>query len=170
MDTLKRFTVPGDLNKYLHRLDWDDKLAVATSSERVQNDCSLSKFVHCFDEPNHIQNHPFKIFMRKDFPLRSELNQFIERVTEAGLIEKWAKIRSFPMEKPPKFAYSEITKEVYFIFTCLAGGLVSLAVITLIVERIVYKKVRTSAASRVWRYIEITIDPYRYFLLNDWSY
>lgn len=173
MNSLREFKILDEfhhLNESLHRLDWNNKLAVATSSERVQNDRLISKFVHCFDEPNHIRRLSLKIFMRKDFPLRNELNRFIERVTEGGLIEKWENIRGAPVEKPPTFSYTEITLKVFLNIAYFSTGMVLIAVFTLLCERFVHKKARAPGAPRRWRYIEMMIDPFRYLLLNDLSY
>lgn len=37
-------------------------------------------------------------------------------------------------------------------------------------ERFIYKKVRSENSAPIWRYLEIAIDPHRYFFLRDLSY
>lgn len=160
------------MTEYLHRLGWNDRLAVATSFGQIRNDRILSKFVYCFDEANNIQTYPLKVFMRKGFPYQVELNKFIQHISENGLIMKWYKKHKFGpfVEKPPSFQFIEITIEMYLVLGSFIIGALLGFVIILFVERMTYKKARSQGAIWLWRYIEMMIDPYRYFLLKDLSY
>lgn len=110
--------------------------------------------------------------MRKDFALQSELNRFIERASQHGLLMRWIKKSSFSsyLEKPPKFIYFEIAMDTHKFAQLFFFLFVLISTSSFIVERIVYKKVRANGASRWWRYMEVLIDPNRYFLLNDLAY
>lgn len=110
--------------------------------------------------------------MRKDFPLHSELNRFIERAVENGLIVKWSKKKIFRSvkEKAPEVHFIEITLEMYLILDLICVGMLATAGIALIFERVVYKRARLRGAARLWRYIDMMFDSNRYFLLNDRSY
>lgn len=169
---MARFTVSENLTEYLHQLNWKNKLAVATSFDRIRNHRVFSKSVYCFDESNNIQTYPLKMFMRKDFPFQGELNKFIQIIGENGLSVKWRKGHIFGSfaEKPPKFSYSFVSFEAIsvLVFNCII--LLLSAVLFVFVEFFIYKKARTPGTARVWRFIEMAIDPYRYFLLNDLTY
>lgn len=153
-------------------MDWDNKLAVATSFEQIRNDRQLSKSVYCFDEANNIQIYPLMFHMRRDFPLQSELNKFIKYMTENGLTNKWDKKNIFGsiLEKTPKYQYIEITLQIHLVTECILISLLLSTLLVLLIELFVYKKARAQNANRFWRYIEMMIDPYRYFLLNDLTY
>lgn len=157
---------------YLNRLDWNDKLAIATSLERVRNDRYFPKFIHCFGDLNNIQKYPMRIFMRNDFPLRSDLNRFIGRLSENNLITRWMKQHSFGsrVENERQFRYIEIAIDDYLVIGLICVCVLILACIVFALERLVYKKARTCSATRFWRYLEMVIDPYRYFFLQDLSY
>lgn len=161
-----------DLTEYLNQLNWNNKLAVATSLERVQNDRLILKWVHCFDESTNIQKYPTRIFMRNDFPFQIDLNKFIERVIENGLVVKWAKRNIFGCfkEQASQQQYIEYTFESQVVLCQITIGLLLFASLVLIFERIVHKKAQANNTSRFWRYIEMSIDPNRYFLLNDLSF
>lgn len=169
---MARFTVSENLTEYLHQLNWNNKLAVATSFDRIRNDRVFSKSVYCFDESNNIQTYPLKMFMQKDFPFQRELNKFIKNIEENGLSVKWRKGHIFGSfaEKPPKFSSYFVSFEVISVLVFICIILLFSAVLILFFEFLIYKKVRTPGTARLWRFIEMAIDPYRYFLLNDFIY
>lgn len=157
-----------DLNKYLHELDWNNRLAVATSSDQFRNDQRLTESVYCFDDSNSVLKYPLRMFMRTGFPFHRQLNEFVQRVNENGLIVEWTKknIR----EKPPEFIYTQVSLESFSVGILIIVGLLLLCFGVFILELIVYRRARIPGAARVWRYIEMAIDPNRYFLLYDLAY
>lgn len=160
------------MTEYLHRLGWNDRLAVATSFDHFRNDRILSKFVYCFDEANNIQTYPLKVFVRKDFPYQVELNKFIQYISENGLTIKWYKKHKFGpfFERPPTYQFIEISIEMFLIIGSVAIIGLFVILLILLLERMVFKKIQSQGAIRLWHYIEMIIDPYRHFLLEDLSY
>lgn len=110
--------------------------------------------------------------MPNNFPLINELNQFIEQAKDSGLITKWLKGNRFEpfLEKPPEFQFIEINWVAIITLFSICLSILSLASVVLIIEIIVDKKVRAKNSARYWRYIEMSIDPYRHFLNNDLAY
>lgn len=110
--------------------------------------------------------------MRKGFPYQVELNKFIQHISENGLIMKWYRKHKFGsfVEKPPTFQFIEITIEMFSIIGSLVIIELFVILLTLLLERMVFKNVRSQGAIRLWCYIEMIIDPYRHFLLEDLSY
>lgn len=161
--------ITDDSNDFLQQLEWNNQLAVATSYESFQNDRYLSKIVYCFDKNNNILEYSLNILMRKDFELHDELNRFIQRMIECGLIQKWLK-RGRNMEIEPSFQYINMAfKHFEFVLTLCTYMLIS-ALCALLIETIVYKRVRAENASPFWHIIHMIINPNRYFLLEDLTY
>lgn len=107
--------------------------------------------------------------MQKDFALINELNEFILRATDSGLINKWLRGKKFETlkEKPQQFQNISIGISSIIVLLFICTGMLVFALSFFIIEIIVDKKVREEISARFWRYIEMSIDPYRYFLLND---
>lgn len=110
--------------------------------------------------------------MSKEFALQTELHQFITNLIEGGFIVKWEKRNLFGsfVEKPPAFQYITVTIELISVLLIICINLIAGSILMLIAEFIIYKRVRTHGAARIWRFIEMMIDPYRHFLLNDLTY
>lgn len=170
---MQNFKVSNNLTEYLNQLDWNNKLAVATSLERVRNDRLLSKSVYCFDESNNIQTYPLKIFMRKGFNLQKKLDRFIEYTIENGVIVKWTRkntFRSFVEERRIQMDYDEVKAEIFKFFVPVILGVSLGAFVIMVFEVIVHTKVHSHGSAKLWRYIQMMIDPERYFLLYDFAY
>lgn len=169
---MKKFTVTNDTNAYMRQLKWNDRLAVATTIERVKS--GFESIAYCFDHFESFYEYSLSILMRKDFPLSNELNEFIRQVNSNGLLSMWLKQNQF--DSP--FVDSEIDEKEFeqvsaetlyylliFYFTFSFG-----LVLLLAAEKFIYKKVRCENSAKIWRVLEIAIDPRRYFLLRDLSY
>lgn len=156
-------------NEYIDELIWNDKLAVAISYARVQSDRSIFTSSFCFDTFNSINGYSLKFLMRKDFPLINELNEFILRATDSGLITKWLKGKRFETlkEKPPQFQNISIGISSIIVLLFICAGMLLFGLSILVIEIIVDTKVREENSAQFWFYIQMIIDPYRYFLLND---
>lgn len=161
----------NDTNAYMRQLKWENKLAVATTIERVQS--SFESIAYCFGHLESFYEYPVSILMRKDFPLANELNKFIQQANSNGFLSKWLEGNQFVMpidietdeKESEQVNVDTIFYLVIFHFTFSIG-----LVLLLAVERFIYKKVRSGNSSRFWRALEIGIDPYRHFLLRDLSY
>lgn len=92
----KKFQVVEHPYIFLNKLEWNNKLAVAVSTElsfsRVKTENSQifhQMDFYCFDQPNIIYKYSLKMLTRKSFPYLNELNDFIQRASDGGLIVKW---------------------------------------------------------------------------------
>lgn len=159
-------------DQFFYKLQWNDKLAIATFREMSHSrnqigNVDSQKTICCFEYPQIIYEYPLKMLIRTDFPFQNELNKFIEKATEGGLIVKWLKnYRSFGKEKS-QYQYTTFKIESFPIALGIYIFMITLALITVIMEKLVHGKVRTPNSKPIWRYIEMAIDPYRYFLLKD---
>lgn len=76
----------------MQQLQWNNKLAIATSQERIRKYPSdLELKIFCFKDSNIIYGYSLKILWQNNFPLADQLNQFILNANNAGLIHKWSK-------------------------------------------------------------------------------
>lgn len=155
------------------QLEQNSKLAVATSIERVQKmrlDSNLKLF--CFDYPNNIYEYPLTILMKKDFPLLEELNTFIQYASDGGLIVKWLKGNRYSSvsEKPPNFNFSEGNFNSHWFNGIIFCSVTLLSLAVFFVEILIHRNIQGNKSSIFWRYCQMIIDPYRYFLLKDLSY
>lgn len=157
----------NDTNEYMEQLEWNDKLAVATFY-RMQS--RFGPIAYCFDNFENIYEYPLSILMRRDFPLVNELNKFIQYASSSGLLTMWIKQHKFDSPVEIEHEMPKINLETGFflvlIYLAVVCGLLCLTA----AERIIYSKVRNENSARIWRYIEMAIDPHRYFLLRDLSY
>lgn len=172
MDLLKNFMVCDDLDVCLSQLNRNPKLAVAISREHAHNSRLISiSELYCFDNFETIHKYALKFLIRKEFTYKSGLNHFIQMASAGGLIEKWrsiSRIRSqYAYEK--KF-YGIITLEnfygIFLIFISILAHLILLHFF----ENIVNGKARKPNPFRFWLFIEMVIDPYRHFWLENVSF
>lgn len=161
----------NDTSEYMRQLKHKDGLAVATTIERVRS--SRESMAYCFDHLENFYEYPLSILMRTDFPLSNELNEFIQQASSNGFLSIWLKQNQFewPIDiENDENEFQSVTVDT--IFYLLAFFFVFSFALLLFVagERFVYEKVRCENSSKIWRYIEIAIDPHRYFLMRDLSY
>lgn len=87
---LRNFEVTEQPEQYLSDLQWNDKLAVAISRDhylsRSENGLNYQNIAYCFDHPNFICGYSLTMLARKDFSFLDELNDFIQRAVEGGLV------------------------------------------------------------------------------------
>lgn len=166
---LDKFTVTNVTSENFNRLDWNDKLAVASSFERAQYLRSKSYFdLYFFDHPNQIHTHASKFLMRPRFSFVNELDKFIEQASNGGLINKWLKRYRLVSKgnDPDEYRYLKFENLAFHFGNSIIVWLFALFV--LMIERIVFRKVRMVGSNRFWRYVEILIDPDRHFLMNKY--
>lgn len=162
------YFVCKDIDICLQHLKDNEKLAVATSREHALNSPLISKQkIFCFRRSQSIYNYPVVIQMRKNFPFAIELNEFIKRAVEGGLIIKWrwdsqTTYKYEPDKVPLKHLTVEHMAGAFTAFFIL--GLCSIG--ACIAEQIVHRRARMRNAIRFWKIVDMLIDPERHFLLN----
>lgn len=171
---MNNFQVVKQPDRYFCKLQWDNKLAIAIPREQYRSRSetenlgfNYQNIAYCFDHPDVIYDYSLVMLVRNDFLLLNELNHFIRRAIDGGLVDKWLKrYRSFGIGKLDAND-TTVKLETLFIELVIYLGIATLAFIIVLVERFVYGKVKTPNSKPWWRYIEMAIDPYRYFLLDD---
>lgn len=106
--------------------------------------------------------------MRPNFPYSNELNRFIQQATEGGLINKWINNYRWHLKVADQneIVYIKFQNWALFLGILLIVWLFLISLFML--ERTVHKKVRTIGSRRIWKYIEMMIDPVRRCLLNKY--
>lgn len=158
------------IDNCLEHLTHDDNsdLAVGGSRDYILNSPSYSPLkIFCFDSDESIASYPMVLSMRKDFALKSKVDEIIRNSFEGGLFVKWE--RDTRRKTEPLRPYEpqlELTlKECAFIcFMGSVGFIVS--ILTFICEIIIYRKLKQNGRSPVWKYLRQFFDGNRHYLRN----
>lgn len=167
---MKRFKVVNNVGDHLPQLEWNNILAVATSIQQVQFRSDLDAY--CFISPENIYEYLVSIFVRRNFSHLHEHNKFIHQASDSSLFIKWLnKYESNSSSKTQlQFQYQQVNMNTFAFLGSLCICMWTGAFLHLIAERFIYKQVRRGNSACVWIFIEMAIDPYRYFFLNDLYY
>ena len=173
IEMFRKLEVVANSNEYLRFLERNDRLAIATSYEigrRINLNSGMK--IHCFDQLNGIYNYPLKILASKNFSLMNELNVFIQRSSSSGFIVKWLQGLKFERfaEKKRLFQYTEMNLENVYIPLAVWCSMILFVSLVFCIERIVHKKVHAKNTMKIWKHIEMAIDPHRHFLLDDFEF
>lgn len=168
---MTKFKTVEHPSEYFDQLQWNDKLAVAASYEESRSKAknlsiNSKKSIYCFRGENIIYEHSLKILTRKNFPLLNNLNNFIRQASESGLIEKWLKHYQSIRDEKSEIEYITVQTETLLIELVIFCCMMSLASLAVILERKTFQKTRAPNATPFWRYLEMSIDPYRYFFMK----
>lgn len=83
------FKICNNLDQCLSRLDGNPKLAVAISRKRAYNShLTLASHIYCFDS-EIIYEYDLKFLVKENSTIFANLNDFIQRAIQSGLIKKW---------------------------------------------------------------------------------
>lgn len=169
---IENFEICTNLDFCLSQLEWKSKLAVAISREHAYNNqlISASKF-HCFKNSEIIYGYSLKFLIREDFKYLNNLNKFIQMASTAGLVERWrteSQIRS--KYKHIEKIYGFLTFENFYVPYIEWFVLEISVTLILLLELLVHRKVRQANHSRIWTLIEMFIDPFRHFWLENKSF
>lgn len=151
-----------DADVCLKELEINDKLAIAVSRTHAATILSKQK-LFCFERPQHIYSYSISLLVR-NHQLLARINALIERILEAGLLQKWAK----ECNVPHKYEH-EMTEIIPLKINHVAGGLfiyailVIFSVLAFFFELFVYKKSNSPQATRFWKLTSKFIDGKRYF-------
>lgn len=164
-----KFQITNDSKTDLQQLNWNSKIAVAGSFERAQYfKLKYNLDLYSFTHPNNIYEYPTKFLWRPMFPFANELNAFIKQATDGGLIDKWQKSYRPSMNRKTANQIMLLKFENFIPIFIIWVGIVLVLFSYLMIERIVYKKVRMQGSRQLWRYTELMIDPERHFLLKKY--
>lgn len=106
--------------------------------------------------------------VRKNFLNLSQLNTFIQMAYTGGLIGKWKSINDAQIHRiRPGIEYNHLTFDHFRGMCFIWVSLILTAFLVFFFEKYIHKKKRQSNSTRYWKFIEMSIDPYRYFMLED---
>lgn len=165
---IKSFKVCGNLDHCLSQLNENSKLAVAVSVAHAHNSPSISPSqIYCYDGLEIIHDYNLKFLIRNDFPYLMELNAFIQKISEGGVIKKWCSnnsIRtSYEHAKPNKQIVLKHLHGVLIVLVALETWAFSIFVF----EKYVAGKMQASNPNRFWIIMDMIIDGDRHFLLES---
>lgn len=151
-------------------LQVDDRLAVCGSRQHILNSKSYSPSkIYCFEPSEMVTSYSIIFLMRNDFILSPKINEIVQRLFESGVIGHWSQLSK--RKRKPELPYIiplKLTKEhMYFamIFIMSMGSF--LAILILIQEIYVSRKMKQANKSRYWTYLEWILDDECHF--NNYS-
>lgn len=164
-----KFQITNDSKSDFQQLDWNSKIAVAGSFERAQYfELQYNFDLYSFTHPNNIYDYPTKLLWRPLFPYANELNTYIKRAVDGGLINKWQKSYRPSMNRKTENQIMYLKFENFIPIFIIWVGVVLVLFSFLMIERIVYRKAQKQGSRQFWRYTEVMIDPERHFLLKKY--
>lgn len=127
----------------MNNLVVDEYLAVATSDIYPKYAPVSCKDIFCFKPPNHIYTYSVAMAIRKNVPHTTQINNIIQRLLEAGLIQKWQSDVKENKELDVESFTLVVLSAKHFAGSLfvLSGGF-TLGITSLILERIVYRKIK----------------------------
>lgn len=166
-EQLDAFEICSEIDKCLHRLEFDDILAVATSRLHIQA-MPLHQNIFCFDSSQNIQNYLNIFMIRSDYPNRRAFNNVLKGFITSGIVSKWAMdARRYSETSIRHFDVHSINiTEFYFAFI-FAMVFISLSITALIFEFIIHFKCHSRNSKYYWTFLDRIISGKRNFLLLE---
>lgn len=164
-----KFKACEDLDICMKQLESNSKLAVAISYEHASH--GQFSDIYCFKEPEIVHKHALKFLLPRNSSHLNNLNKFIKMTATSGLIKKWYSDSHIqPKYREQVVSNNQITMEKSFGLFLILGTLLLLTICIFFVERFVHRRLRTLNPYRFWVLLEMCIDPYRHFMLeNKWN-
>lgn len=143
--------------------------AVAISREHAHSSSFfVDSTIYCFENAEVIHEYALKFLIAKDFPYLNELNEFVRRASESGLIDKWridCHMRGKSKRNEKKF--SRIKMENFYSVYLIWFPLMLFQIMCVLLERFVHKKRYNHPESRFWKLFEMFIDSDRHYLVEN---
>lgn len=164
------FFVCVNIDHCLEQLIYDrnDDLAVATLRQHAINTPVIpSEKLYCFDKTENIISLTISMWVRKDFPLLTQINKIIRHSFEAGLIQKWeseTKMYVNKFEKNEAHTVILTTEHTASAMMVLGIGF-SLALLSIYAEPIAHRKAREQNCSQFWIFADRFFDGDRHYFL-----
>lgn len=165
---IEKFKSCENLNTCLKQLEGNPKLAVAISREHALNNHLISASqLYCFEKSEIIHSYHLKFLLNKEFLYKTQLDRFIQMASANGLIEKWySKRRIKASQKYTERSIGVLTMEnAQKLFLEWLSFLLS-TIVVLLLEIFIHNRVKNSRL-KIWKLIEMLIDPYRHFWLEN---
>lgn len=143
-------------------------VAVGGSRQRILNSHSYTpNEIFCFDRDQSIASYHPALLMRKNFPMKSRINQIIRDAFESGLFVKWnldsqrKKERVISYEQPPQLSLEQCS---FALVIVLCIGLI-LSIVAFFAELIVKWQVQ-KRPHFPWSYLEYIFCGHRHCFTN----
>lgn len=166
---IDNFELCPELDECLRRLDGDDRLAVAISKQHAAMNSAMPAWkMHCFADGRHLIGHPVAVFVRQTFPLRSRIDDYVQRLVEGGLLVKWKQnIQLHPPHATVALRNrrAQLSNEHIALGWIFYGLFLLLGISAFVAEHIIAYRMKRSNAARFWVLAEKFIDGRRYLLL-----
>lgn len=163
------FEICSDIDECLHRLEFDDKLAVAVSRLHIQA-MPLHKNIFCFGPSQNIHNYLNAFMIRSEYSNRHAFDNMMKMVKDSGLISKFQKDLRLHHRKYRSRQITEVhsinINEFNFAFL-FALFFINLSITTFMFEFIIYYKVQSPNSSRIWVFLDKFICGKRYYFLLE---
>ena len=160
------FIICANVDVCLGQLAYNDAMAVAVSRKHALNNPIISsKDIHCFDDTEHFITSPIVMFIPRNHPLQSVINQRLQWAVEGGLINKWSSESRAKYNEPiNEHAGPVVLVLEHFVIGFSFYFIANLfAFCVFILEHVAYSKMRQQNASRFWSFMDFLIDDHRYF-------
>lgn len=110
------------------------------------------------------------MFIRRQHPLHTRLNDLIQLAIEGGLIGKWTADIEWNFRQKSNLAIAPkiLTVEHIFLALLFLAIFTSCAIGAFIAELIIYNRVSRSNPHRFWKIADMLIDGKRQFLMPVW--
>lgn len=168
-EQLHNFEVCNEIDECSHRVEFEDKLAVATSKLHIRT-MPLQQNIFCYDPSQNIRNYLNTFMIRSDYSKKRVFNDVLKRIVASGIISKWKKdLRLYPETKRKQ--NSEEVRSLRFsdfYFTVVSFiPLVGISIMALTAEFIIHNKAHSMNATYYWKFLEKAICGKRYFFLLE---
>lgn len=156
-----------DIDECLHRLEFENKLAVATSRLHVQA-LPLYKNIFCLAHSQNIHNYFTKFMIRSDFEMRISFNNMLQLVVDSGFVSKFQKDTQIHHRTSTDIAdvHSMNLTDFRFVFIFSMAFFILIVPVT-ILEFVIYYKAHSVYATSFWKFLDKLICGQRiYFILK----
>lgn len=156
-----------DVKICLDNLKCDNQLAVAVSQLYLKT-LPFQSNIFCFNSDKKFSKFPATFMIRRDFRFRKEFENVFKSIHAAGLIPKWEKdYRNKENRDSNENIVEPLTIDSFRSVFVILIGLLFAAVISRILEEIIFKASHEQHAHPFWKLADKLIDGERHFLLLD---
>lgn len=163
---MKNFEICDEIDKCLHRLEFDEKLAVATSRLHV-NVMPMLQNNFCFTQSQNIQQYFISFLIKKNFPLRNQFDEIIKRIETSGFFFKWKHDLQTHHNSNVNREFRRLSiADLEFMLAMLLCTTAASFVI-IILEIFINYKVKSKNSTNFWKLLDKIICGERRFFLLD---
>lgn len=167
MEEFQRIEKCEDLNICLNSLKFNNQLAVAVSQLYLKT-LPFQSNIFCFVSDRKFSKFPATFMIRRDFRFRKEFGKVFKSIRAAGLIPKWeTDYRIKENNDSNENIVMPLTIDSFRSVFLVLGIFLFAAVISRMMEEIIFKASHKEHAHPFWKLADKLIDGDRHFLLLD---